>query len=93
MEEKLKKYDIRKSQILSALKTMCSEYAAIEKSLLLPPVDVWPKTRDLADRCGESIYSARSLLIALENEGKIHCFHRRISNSLRWFICTEEKER
>ncbi|WP_417903533.1 FaeA/PapI family transcriptional regulator [Chania multitudinisentens] len=50
---------------------------------------MWPKTRELADQCGVNIYVARTLLLALEKEGKVHCSHRSINNSLRWYVCTE----
>lgn len=90
MEQKPRQCDIRKAQILRVLVALCSEQAASNNMLQLPPPAFWPKTRELADRCDEDIYSARALLIALKKEGKIHCFPRRVNNSLRCFI-REEK--
>ena len=54
------------------------------------PPEQWPKTRELADKCGENIYTTRTLLLALEKEGKVHCTHRSINNSLRWYSCDEQ---
>ncbi|MEX0634398.1 FaeA/PapI family transcriptional regulator [Serratia ureilytica] len=44
------------------------------------PLEQWPKTRELADKCGENIYTTRTLLLALEKEGKVRCTHRSINN-------------
>lgn len=61
-------------------------YSVIPEVLSPPPEPVdWPKTRQLADMCDESIYTARLLLLSLENEGKVLCSHRSIGNSLRWY--------
>jgi|UniRef100_A8GKX1 DNA-binding transcriptional regulator YhcF (GntR family) len=57
-----------------------------------PAPEHWPKTRELADKCGENIYTTRTLLLALEKEGKVSCTHRSINNSLRWYICTSAKK-
>jgi DNA-binding transcriptional regulator YhcF (GntR family) len=57
-----------------------------------PPPEQWPKTRELADQCGENIYTTRTLLLALEKEGKVRCTHRSINNSLRWYICTSSQK-
>lgn len=54
------------------------------------PPEQWPKTRELADKCGENIYTTRTLLLALEKEGKVRCTHRSINNSLRWYSCDEQ---
>jgi hypothetical protein len=70
-----------KKQLL--LKAM---YAALPEVLSPPPVpEKWLKTRQLADLCDEDIYTARLLLLSLEQEGKILCSHRSIGNSLRWY--------
>lgn len=57
---------------------------------IIPPPEQWPKTRELADKCGENIYTTRTLLLALEKEGKVRCTHRSINNSLRWYSCDEQ---
>lgn len=46
----------------------------------------WPKTRDVADRCDISIYSARLFLIRLEQAGIVICFRNNRGNSLRWHL-------
>ncbi|WP_425585500.1 FaeA/PapI family transcriptional regulator [Yokenella regensburgei] len=61
-------------------------YSVITEVLSPPPApDQWLKTRLLADLCDEDIYTARLLLLSLENEGKVLCSHRSIGNSLRWY--------
>ncbi|WP_337263548.1 MULTISPECIES: hypothetical protein [unclassified Serratia (in: enterobacteria)] len=80
------KYELKKRQMLKALQGLCALHMTQET---LPPPELWPKTRELADRCGENIYVARTLLLALEKEGEVCCTHRSINNSLRWFICTD----
>ncbi|MGE4781572.1 hypothetical protein AB8960_21085 [Yersinia enterocolitica] len=58
------------------------------QEVLSPPPDPadWLKTRLLADMCNEDIYTARLLLLSLENEGKVLCSHCSIGNSLRWYL-------
>ncbi len=34
------------------------------------PPEQWPKTRELADKCGENIYTTRTLLLALERRAR-----------------------
>ncbi|CDG48807.1 hypothetical protein [Serratia symbiotica] len=81
-------YENRKLQMLNVLKGLCRERGAGGEGKPLPQ-EQWPKTRELADKCDENIYTTRTLLLALEKEGKIRCSHRSINNSLRWYICTE----
>jgi hypothetical protein len=76
--------------MLNVLQGLCSERIALDTLQEPPPPELWPKTRELADKCGENIYVTRTLLLALEKEGKVHCTHRSINNSLRWYICTEQ---
>lgn len=50
-----------------------------------PQYEVWLKTREIADKCDISVYSARLYLLKLEQEGKVLCSHKCINNSLRWY--------
>ncbi|CAI1116547.1 FaeA/PapI family transcriptional regulator [Serratia entomophila] len=81
-------YESRKLRMLNVLQVLCRERAEGAGGHH-PPPEQWPKTRELADRCGENIYTTRTLLLALEKEGKVYCTHRSINNSLRWYICAE----
>lgn len=84
-----KTFESRKSLMLNVLQGLCRE--RVEGSGgHHPPPEQWPKTRELADKCGENIYTTRTLLLALEKEGKVHCTHRSINNSLRWYSCDEQ---
>lgn len=51
----------------------------------IPDAALWPKTREIADICDESIYTTRRFLLLLEQEGFVLCSHRSIQNSLRWY--------
>ncbi|AHG20036.1 hypothetical protein Z042_10625 [Chania multitudinisentens RB-25] len=82
-------YELRKQHMLNELQNLCARCSDQEALQPLPPMEMWPKTRELADQCGVNIYVARTLLLALEKEGKVHCSHRSINNSLRWYVCTE----
>lgn len=89
MEKAIITYEVRKLHMLSVLQALCSERMAPGTLQEPPPPELWPKTRELADMCGENIYVTRTLLLALEKEGKVRCTHRSINNSLRWYICAE----
>lgn len=47
--------------------------------------ELWVRTRDVADCCNISVYSARLHLLALETDGLVLCSHKSVGNSLRWF--------
>lgn len=70
----------KKRIMMEAVYTACPE-------VLSPPPgpELWPKTRLLANICNEDIYTARLLLLSLEQDGKLLCSKRRIQNSLRWY--------
>ena len=78
--------------MLNVLRKLCMERAAGAGGHHPPAPEHWPKTRELADKCGENIYTTRTLLLALEKEGKVSCTHRSINNSLRWYICASPKK-
>ncbi|CNG45404.1 hypothetical protein [Yersinia frederiksenii] len=80
----------RESQILAQLRELCLARMGPGALPHLPPPERWPKTREVADECDEDIYATRTLLLALEKKGKVHCTHRSINNSLRWFINVED---
>lgn len=52
------------------------------------PESCWPKTREVEEECGESIYVTRHWLLQLVGEGKVNCYQGGAgrSNSLRWCI-------
>lgn len=89
MEQTPITYEARKLHMLNVLQGLCSERMTPDTIQEEPPPEQWPKTRELADRCGENIYVTRTLLLALEKEGKVRCTHRSINNSLRWYISIE----
>ena len=86
-------YTIRKSNMLNALARLCSARMSSFEGSLLPPPELWPKTREMADQCDENIYTTRTLLLTLVKEGKVYISSHPINNSLRWFICTERISR
>ncbi|MNI31148.1 FaeA-like protein [compost metagenome] len=87
IEHIVKKSDVKKQNIYGALLTLCP---AVEGNI--PHYDDWPKTREIADACNETIYSARLYLLALADEGKIYCSYQNVNNSLRWYprLCKAE---
>lgn len=82
----------KKQEIFNQLNLLCR---GIEKngkgdSVELEP-DSWPKTRELADRCGETIYMTRNILLQLVNEGKVIKHSSLLLNSLRWYVKKDGK--
>ncbi len=54
-----KTFESRKSLMLNVLQGLCRE--RVEGSGgHHPPPEQWPKTRELADKCGENIYTTRT---------------------------------
>jgi len=82
MENLPKDFAQRKLIMLQALQELCQ---SVSVNGVEPPLTAWPKTRELADLCSESIYTSRWLLLTLVKEGKAQCSPQRIQNSLRWF--------
>lgn len=80
IEHSVKKSDVKKQNIYRALLVLCP---VVEGNI--PHYDNWPKTREIADACNETIYSARLYLLALAREGKIYCSYQNVNNSLRWY--------
>ncbi|MGY3885110.1 FaeA/PapI family transcriptional regulator [Aeromonas aquatica] len=76
----MKKSDIRKQRVYRALMDLCP---VMEEGV--PPYEAWPKTREVADACNETIYSARLHLLALAQEGRVFCSYKNVNNSLRWY--------
>ncbi|WP_367316852.1 FaeA/PapI family transcriptional regulator [Enterobacter roggenkampii] len=74
------KSEMHKRNIYEQLLNLCSPVIFPP-----PPYDLWVKTRDIADKCNISIYSARLYLLELESDGKIMCSHQIVNNSLRWY--------
>jgi hypothetical protein len=74
-------WNAKKHNMMKSLNLLCGEIQSPP-----PAPELWPKTRQLADACNESIYTARLLLLALEKEGKVLCTHRSVHNSLRWYV-------
>ena len=78
---------LKKQEAFRALALICQELASSPKegTHLSDPTQ-WPKTRELADNCGESIYMMRNILLQLVDEGKVIKHASLLSNSLRWYI-------
>ncbi|MDA5483380.1 hypothetical protein PGS49_22530 [Yersinia intermedia] len=72
------------TQVYAVLSTLCAERRGPDGAM--PPQNLWPKTRDIADICDISIYRSRSVLLALVARGKVQVTAHSINNSLRWFI-------
>ncbi|WET16061.1 FaeA/PapI family transcriptional regulator [Yersinia intermedia] len=72
------------TQVYGVLTTLCAQHYGPDGEM--PPQSAWPKTRDIADICDISIYSSRSVLLALVVRGKVQVTAHAINNSLRWFI-------
>jgi len=78
---------LKKQEAFRALALICQDLASIPKEgTHLPDPTQWPKTRELADNCGESIYMMRNILLQLVDEGKVIKHASLLSNSLRWYI-------
>lgn len=76
----ISKSEMHKRNIYEQLLILCSPVISPP-----PPYDFWVKTRDIADKCNISIYSARLYLLELANDGKILCSYQIVNNSLRWY--------
>lgn len=77
----------KKDEVLKVVSDLCDKHYSKEiKRGQLPDLELWPKTRDISDKCDSSIYVTRSLLLQLVEEGKIIKSPQLYCNSLRWFI-------
>lgn len=76
----------KKETVFNILMKMCrpSTYTKESWSEALPlSVMEWPKTRDIADECDDSVYVARYWLTLLEKEGRV----RRVwARGVRWGV-------
>lgn len=77
----------KKQEVFNQLNFLCREIEKEGKggTVELEP-DLWPKTRMLADSCGETIYMTRNILLQLVNEGKVIKHSSLLLNSLRWYV-------
>lgn len=77
----------KKDEVLKVVSELCEKHNSVKVQRgQLPDLELWPKTRDISDKCDSSIYVTRSLLLQLVEEGKIIKSPQLYSNSLRWFI-------
>lgn len=77
----------KKQDVFNQLNLLCREMEKDRKGdTLLSEPHSWPKTRELADRCGETIYMTRNILLQLVNEGKVIRHSSLLLNSLRWYV-------
>lgn len=78
-----KKGEALLNDVLLALQTLSSQDIYHNT----PPLqEEWPKTRDIAESCGITIYLARYYLIKLTKMGKAYATPRSGNKSLRWYI-------
>lgn len=78
---------LKKQEAFRTLALICQEIASSPKEgAPVSDPTLWPKTRELADNCGESIYMMRNILLQLVDEGKVIKHASLLSNSLRWYI-------
>lgn len=76
----MSKAEVNKEMVYNGLLSLVSECKAV------PNDDFkWVKTREVADQCDMSIYSARVYLIALENDGRVLRSEGSLNNSLGWY--------
>ncbi|ATM84715.1 faeA-like family protein [Yersinia massiliensis] len=75
----------RKEEVMSILEERCL-FLKKQFSESIPPVDSWPKTRELADKAELDIYTARLVLMKLVDENRAKMSETKVLNSLRWFI-------
>ncbi|HHX4812397.1 TPA: hypothetical protein ACVBYD_000704 [Yersinia enterocolitica] len=71
-------------QVYSVLSTLCAQRYGPDGEM--PPQNLWPKTRDIANICDISIYRSRTVLLTLVARGQVQVTAHSINNSLRWFI-------
>jgi hypothetical protein len=71
-------YSQRKDAVLNALRQVfCEPSSSPEKARQA-------NTREIALQCDESIYNARSILLALAKEGHVACTKEAHSRGLTW---------
>ncbi|QGU89576.1 FaeA/PapI family transcriptional regulator [Erwinia sorbitola] len=76
----------KKQEVLRTLNLLCGGMnESREKGRGFSNPETWPKTRELADSCGETIYMTRNILLQLVNEGKVIKHSSPLLNSLRWY--------
>ncbi|MCW8114303.1 FaeA/PapI family transcriptional regulator, partial [Yersinia intermedia] len=71
-------------QVYEVLSALCAQRYGPDGAI--PPQNLWPKTRDIANICAISIYRSRTVLLALVARGKVQVTAHSINNSLRWFV-------
>lgn len=76
----MRKLNVQMEVAHRALLELCQEVGSRPDDM-----STWPKTRDVANACNASIYSARRWLLALRDEGLIAGSDESIHNSLRWY--------
>lgn len=76
----MRKAEVKKEMVYNGLLALVNNYKTV-------PYDdfQWVKTREVADQCEMSIYSARIYLIALESDGRVHRSDDSLNNSLGWY--------
>ncbi|MBS0055612.1 faeA-like family protein [Yersinia sp. Marseille-Q3913] len=75
----------RKEEVMGILEETCHVLKE-QFSESVPPVESWPKTRELADKAQLDIYTARLVLMKLVAENRAKMSETKVLNSLRWFI-------
>ncbi|CFQ34977.1 MULTISPECIES: hypothetical protein [Yersinia] len=75
----------RKEEVMEILAETCHVLKE-QFNESVPPVDSWPKTRELADKAQLDIYTARLVLMKLVDENRAKMSETKVLNSLRWFI-------
>lgn len=84
----------KKDKIFQGLLKLCRERFSSEGVVLNADQSLseecWPKTREIADDCDESIYVTRNWLLKLNDEGKVVINDH--SHSLRWFVSSDEDD-
>lgn len=71
------------NNVLDALRVLSN---LASHSTTLPPQEMWPKTRHIANYCDLNIYTSRRYLMKLVNNNQAQVSSGPINNSLRWYI-------
>ncbi|PHZ22482.1 faeA-like family protein [Yersinia massiliensis] len=87
----MKPNNLRKEEVMGILEETCNVLKE-QFGGSVPPVDSWPKTRELADKAYLDIYTARLVLMKLVDENRARMSETKVLNSLRWFITQTAEE-
>lgn len=93
--EKKTNFNAKKENVLNALRKVCRQSTMNRVEDGRPNPHCWPKTRDIADECADSVYVTRYWLGILEKEGAVTSSQERKGSrsggSLHWYPADNKK--